>query len=156
PQSMVAAGHPQAVAAGLDVLRRGGTAMDAAVAGQMVLGVVEPQSSGVGGGGFPLYYHAASHKITAYAGRETAAGRAPATMFLHRDGTRLPPLEAIVSGISVGVPSVVAMLDLAHKEHGKLPWEDLFAPAIAAARDGFVVSPRLGAWLAIVKSFTQE
>jgi len=147
PQSMVAAANPLAVEAGLDVLRRGGSAVDAAIAVQMVLGVVEPQASGLGGGGFLLHYDAASGATSVYDGRESAPAGATPTMFLDRDGKPLGFRDAVASGISVGVPGVLAMLELAHKEHGKLAWRDLFQPAIALARDGFAVPPRLAAWL---------
>ena len=147
PQAMVAAAHPLAVDAGLEVLRRGGSAVDAAIAVQMVLGVVEPQASGLGGGGFLLHYDGATGAITVYDGRETAPAGATPTMFLDRDGKPLGFREATVSGISVGVPGALAMLELAHKEQGKLAWNELFKPAIAIAREGFAVSPRLAAWL---------
>src|SRR6185436_13129295 len=107
PQQMVAAAHPLAVEAGLDVLRRGGSAMDAAVAVQMMLGVVEPQASGIGGGGFLLYYDAATRGITVYDGRETAPAGATPALFL-RDGKPLPFFDAVASGVSVGVPGAVA------------------------------------------------
>jgi gamma-glutamyltranspeptidase/glutathione hydrolase len=147
PQSMVAAAHPLAVEAGVETLRGGGTAMDAAIAVQMVLGVVEPQASGIGGGGFLLYYDAASGAIDVYDGRETAPAGATPGMFLGSAGKPLPLPQAVASGISVGVPGTLAMLQLAHKEHGKLAWHDLFQPAIGLARDGFAVAPRLAAWL---------
>jgi gamma-glutamyltranspeptidase/glutathione hydrolase len=147
PQSMVAAAHPLAVDAGLDVLRRGGTAVDAAIAVQMVLGVVEPQASGLGGGGFMLHYNGATGAMTVYDGRETAPAGATPTMFLDRNGHPLGFREATASGISVGVPGALAMLELAHKEQGKLAWNELFTPAIAIAREGFAVSPRLAAWI---------
>ncbi len=147
PQSMVAAAHPLAVDAGLDVLRRGGTAVDAAIAVQMVLGVVEPQASGLGGGGFMLHYNGATGAMTVYDGRETAPAGATPTMFLDGNGKPLGFREATVSGISVGVPGALAMLELAHKEQGKLAWNELFTPAIAIAREGFAVSPRLAAWI---------
>jgi gamma-glutamyltranspeptidase/glutathione hydrolase len=147
PQSMVAAAHPLAVDAGVETLRHGGTAMDAAIAVQMVLGVVEPQASGLGGGGFLLYYDAASDSIDVYDGRETAPAGATPGMFLGPGGKPLPFPQAVASGISVGVPGALAMLELAHKEHGKLAWHDLFQPAIGLARDGFGVPPRLAAWL---------
>ena len=156
PQSMVAAANPLAVDAGLDALRKGGSAVDAAIAVQMVLGVVEPQSSGLGGGGFLLYYDAASRAITVYDGRETAPAGATPTMFLGIDGKPLPFREAVVSGISVGVPGALALLELAHKEHGKRPWAELFQPAIGIARAGFAVPPRLAAWLGIIRSFRNE
>lgn len=156
PQSMVAAAHPLAVEAGLDVLKRGGTAIDAAVAVQMMLGVAEPQASGVGGGGFLLYYDASTHGITVYDGREAAPMGATPGMFLAADGKPLPYFEALASGMAVGVPGAVALLELAHKEHGKLPWADLFASSIATAREGFTVSPRLAAWLVTIKRFGRE
>ena len=133
PQSMVAAANPMAVQAGLDMLERGGTAMDAAVAIQMMLGVVEPQASGIGGGGFLVYYDAASGQTSTYDGRETAPAKARPDMFLGPDGKDLDFRQAVASGMSVGVPGAVAMLELAHKERGKLAWADLFRPAIAAA-----------------------
>ena len=147
PQSMVAAAHKLAVDAGLDVLRRGGTAVDAAIAVQMVLGVVEPQASGLGGGGFMLHYNGATGAITFYDGRETAPAGATPTMFLDGNGNPLRFREATASGIAVGVPGALAMLELAHKEQGKLAWNELFKPAIGIAREGFAVSPRLAAWI---------
>src|SRR5262245_35165514 len=143
PKTMVAAANPMAVEAGLEVLRRGGTALDAAVAVQMALGVVEPQSSGLGGGGFLLHYNGATSEIEVYDGRETAPAGATPGMFLGADGKPLPFLEAAWSGLSVGVPGALAMLELAHKEHGKLAWNTLFSSAIALARDGFPAPPRL-------------
>jgi gamma-glutamyltranspeptidase / glutathione hydrolase len=156
PQQMVAAAHPLAVEAGLDVLRRGGSAVDAAVAVQMMLGVVEPQASGIGGGGFLLYYDATTRGITVYDGRETAPAGATPTMFLGADGKLLPYREAVPSGLSVGAPGAVAILETAHQDHGKLPWADLFATSIAVARKGFPVSSRLAAWLELIKSFSNE
>ena len=123
PQAMVAAANPLAVDAGLEVLRRGGSAVDAAIAVQMVLGVVEPQASGLGGGGFLLHYDGATRVLTVYDGRETAPAGATPTMFLDHDGKPLGFREATVSGISVGVPGALAMLELAHKEQGKLAWK---------------------------------
>jgi gamma-glutamyltranspeptidase/glutathione hydrolase len=155
PHEMVAAAHPLGVEAGLDVLRHGGSAIDAAVAVQMMLGVAEPQSSGVGGGGFLLYYDAKTHGITVYDGRETAPAGATPTMFQH-DGKPLPFWLAVASGLSVGVPGAVSLLELAHKEHGKLPWADLFGSSIAVARKGFPVSPRLADWLAKMKHFADD
>ncbi len=156
PQQMVAAAHPLAVQAGLEVLSRGGSAVDAAVAVQMMLGVAEPQASGIGGGGFLLYYDGTSHAITVYDGREAAPAGATPTMFLGADGKPLPFRQAVASGISVGVPSAVALLETAHKEHGRLPWSSLFATSIEAARNGFPVSARLAAWLDTVKPFADE
>ena len=156
PREMVAAAHPLAVEAGLSVLRNGGSAVDAAVAVQMALGVVEPQASGLGGGGFLLFYDAATRAITVYDGRETAPAGATPTMFLGAEGKPLPFPQAVASGISVGVPGAVALLELAHREHGRLAWADLFKPAIGLAREGFAVSPRLAAWLGEIKSFARE
>jgi gamma-glutamyltranspeptidase/glutathione hydrolase len=153
---MVAAAHPLAVEAGLDVLRRGGSAIDAAVAVQMMLGVVEPQASGVGGGGFLLHYDGASHAITVYDGREAAPAGATPAMFLDAGGKPLPFRQAVASGISVGVPGAVAALELAHREHGTLAWNSLFATSIAAARNGYPVSSRLAAWLDMMKPFREE
>ena len=160
PKAMVAAAHPLAVDAGLEILRQGGTAIDAAVAAQMVLGVVEPQSSGIGGGGFLLYYDAESRTISVYDGRETAPAGATPDMFLATDSSGkkkpMPFREAVASGLSVGVPGAVALLDLAHKEHGKLAWKDLFSPAIELARNGYAVSPRLADWLKTIRSFRDD
>jgi len=155
PHEMVAAAHPLAVEAGLDVLRHGGTAIDAAIAVQVMLGVAEPQSSGLGGGGFLLYYDAGTRGITVYDGRETAPAGATATMF-QKDGKPLPFLQAVASGLSVGVPGAVSLLEVAHQEHGRLPWDDLFGSSIAVARKGFPVSPRLAAWLATMKHFPDD
>jgi gamma-glutamyltranspeptidase/glutathione hydrolase len=155
PHEIVAAAHPLGVEAGLDVLRRGGSAIDAAVAVQMMLGVAEPQSSGLGGGGFLLYYDAKARSITVYDGRETAPAGATPTMF-QRDGKPLPFFDAVASGLSVGVPGAVALLEMAHQEHGRLPWADLFTSSIAVARKGYPVSPRLAAWLATMKRFAND
>ena len=147
PRRMVAAAHPAAVQAGLAVLREGGTALDAAVAVQGVLAVVEPQSSGIGGGTLILFYDAASRQVSAWDGREAAPAAASPDLFL-RDGQPLPFHEAVLSGRSVGVPGTVPVLEAAHRDGGRLPWARLWAPAIAAARDGFRVSPRLAATIA--------
>jgi gamma-glutamyltranspeptidase/glutathione hydrolase len=139
---MVAAGHPLAAQAGLDVLREGGSAVDAAIAVQMVLTLVEPQSSGIGGGAFLLHFDAGSGRIAAWDGRETAPAAATADLLL-RDGRPLPFLTAMASGRAVGVPGTVAMLEAAHRDHGRLPWARLVAPAITLAEDGFPISDRL-------------
>ena len=143
PQVMVTAANPLAVEAGLNVLRKGGTAVDAAVAIQAVLGLVEPQSSGLGGGAFMTYYDAKTRKVTAYNGRETAPAGATADMFLGADGKPLSFPVAVTSGKATGVPGAVAMLSMAQAQHGKLAWKDLFGDAERLADDGFVVSPRL-------------
>lgn len=138
---MVAAANPLAVDAGYQMLKAGGSALDAAIATQMVLGLVEPQSSGIGGGAFMLYFDGANTQ--AFDGRETAPASADEKLFLSADGKAMPFHEAVVGGRSVGVPGVLRMLELAHKQYGKLPWQVLFEPAIRLARDGFSVSPRL-------------
>jgi gamma-glutamyltranspeptidase/glutathione hydrolase len=140
---MVAVAHPAAAEAGLDILRRGGSAVDAAIAMQMVLTLVEPQSSGIGGGGFLLHYAAADRLLDSYDGREKAPASASSDMFLGPDGQPMPFAQVVPGGLSVGVPGVVRMLELAHREHGRLPWKDLFQPAIAMAEQGFAISPRL-------------
>ena len=139
---MVAAAHPLAAEAGLAMLRAGGTAMDAAIAAQMVLTLVEPQSSGVGGGALLLHRDAASRALAAWDGRETAPAAATPGLFL-RDGRPMPFFDAVVGGRSVGVPGAVRMLEAAHRAHGRLAWGALFAPAIRLAEQGFAVSPRL-------------
>src|SRR5262245_11055894 len=140
---MVVAANPLAAQAGLDVLRQGGNAIDAAIAVQMVLTLVEPQSSGIGGGGFMLYFDGKSRSLTTYDGRETAPAAETRSMFLHADGTAMEFDEAVVGGLSVGVPGTVRQLELAHREHGRLPWAQLFEAAIKLADEGFAVSPRL-------------
>ena len=138
----VAAANPLAVEAGMTVLRRGGSAVDAAVAIQAVLGLVEPQSSGLGGGAFLMSYDAETGTVTAYDGRETAPASATPELF-YEDGKPLPFIDAVLSGRSTGAPGAVAMLAMAQKDHGKLAWRDLFGDAERLARDGFTVSPRL-------------
>ncbi|BDG72795.1 gamma-glutamyltransferase [Roseomonas fluvialis] len=139
---MVVAGHPLAAQAGLEVLREGGSAVDAAVAVQMVLTLVEPQSSGIGGGAFLLNFDGATGRIAAWDGRETAPAAATPDLLL-RDGRPIPFLTAMASGRAVGVPGTVAMLEAAHRDHGRLPWPRLIAPAIALAEQGFPISDRL-------------
>jgi gamma-glutamyltranspeptidase/glutathione hydrolase len=141
--AMIAAANPLAVEAGLDMLRKGGSAVDAAIAVQAVLGLVEPQSSGIGGGAFLLHYDGATGNVVAYDGREVAPAGASDTMFLGDDGKPLPYFDAVKSGRSVGVPGVIAMLELAHREHGKLAWREPWAPAIDLATRGFRVSARM-------------
>ena len=140
---MVAAANPHAARAGTEILRAGGSALDAAIAVQMVLNLVEPQSSGLGGGAFLLHWNASQRKVSAYDGRETAPAAARPDRFLRPDGAPMGLGEAISSGRSVGVPGVLRMLELAHAKHGRLPWRRLFEPAIRLAETGFAVSPRL-------------
>ncbi len=142
----VAAANPLATDAGFQVLRAGGSAVDAAIAVQMVLTLVEPQSSGIGGGAFLL--HSGAGKVEAYDGRETAPAAATDQLFLLPDGKPMAFHDAVVGGRSVGTPGTVRMLEAAHREHGRLPWAALFQPAIRLAEDGFRVSPRLHTLLA--------
>ena len=140
---MVVAANPLAAQTGLKVLKAGGSAADAAVAIQAVLGLVEPQSSGPLGGSFMTYYDAKTHHLTSYMGREKAPAGATPTMFYGPDGRPMNFGAAILSGRSAGVPGVMKMLGDAHKAHGKLKWKDLFGDAIKLADDGFTISPRL-------------
>ena len=142
-EAFVIAANPLAAQAGLEVLRRKGSAVDAAIAVQAMLSLVEPQSSGIGGGAFMTYYDARSRKVSILDGREVAPAQATPAMFLHADGTPMPFDEAVLSGRATGVPGVVRMLAVAHDERGKLPWNSLFADAERTAREGFIVSPRL-------------
>ncbi|HZV66885.1 MAG TPA: gamma-glutamyltransferase family protein, partial [Telluria sp.] len=143
---MVAAANPLAVEAGYQMLKKGGSAIDAAIATQLVLTLVEPQSSGIGGGAFLMYYDGA--KVQAFDGRETAPAAANEHLFQNPDGTPLSRTAGIVGGRSVGAPGVLRMLELAHKQHGKLAWKTLFEPAIKLSEQGFAVSARLNGLLA--------
>jgi gamma-glutamyltranspeptidase/glutathione hydrolase len=147
---MVVANNPLASKAGCDMLKKGGTAIDAAIAVQMVLNLVEPQSSGIGGGAFILHYNAAAKTVTAYDGRETAPAAATENYLRWvSDADRTAPKpNARASGRSIGTPGVLHMLDAAHKDGGKLPWKDLFEPAIQIATNGFKISPRMAAMIA--------
>src|SRR5579863_9204920 len=146
-QAWVAAANPLAVDAGLEILAKGGNAVDAAVAVQTMLGLVEPQSSGIAGGAFLMYYDARSHEVSALDGREKAPAAASPDMFLDEHGKPLPFLEAVRSGRSTGVPGAIAMLYAAHSRLGVLRWKELFQPAIRAAAQGFRVPERLAAFL---------
>lgn len=141
----VATAHPLASAAGARMLQAGGAAIDAAIAAQMVLTLVEPQSSGIGGGAFLLYYD--GQQVTAFDGRETAPAAVTDTLFLDAAGQPLPFHDAAVGGRAVGVPGVLRLLEMAHADYGRLPWPDLFAPAIELAEQGFPVGRRLHALL---------
>ncbi|HDS1800914.1 TPA: gamma-glutamyltransferase [Pseudomonas putida] len=138
---MAAAANPLATEAGRAMLRDGGSAIDAAIAMQMVLTLVEPQSSGIGGGAFILYWD--GKRVQAFDGREAAPAQVTEQLFLQANGSPMPFRSAQIDGRSVGVPGVLRALKLAHEQHGKLPWQQLFAPAIALARNGFPVSERL-------------
>jgi gamma-glutamyltranspeptidase/glutathione hydrolase len=144
----VAAANPLAVEAGLAMLRRGGSAIDAAVAVQAVLGLVEPQSSGLGGGAFVMVYDAETRAVTTYDGRETAPAAATPELF-YENGRPLPFMDAVLSGRSTGAPGAVAALAMAQQAHGALPWASLFDDAEQLARDGFTVSPRLASMIAL-------
>jgi gamma-glutamyltranspeptidase/glutathione hydrolase len=143
---MVAAAHPLAAEAGSEVLKRGGSAVDAAIAVQMMLGLVEPESSGIGGGAFMLHWSGSEKRLRSYDGRETAPAAARPDRFF-RDGKPMQFLEAAVGGQAVGVPGVLRMLELAHQRHGRLPWRELFDAAIRVADEGFTLSPKLHAAL---------
>jgi gamma-glutamyltranspeptidase/glutathione hydrolase len=141
----VAAAHPLAAEAGLAMLRAGGHAIDAAVAVQAVLSLVEPQSSGIGGGAFLMHWD--GRELQAWDGRETAPAAMDPRAFVRADGTPLPMAQAMVGGRAVGVPGAMAMLAATHRQHGALPWARLFEPAIALAENGFAVGQRLNALL---------
>ncbi|NKW91183.1 gamma-glutamyltransferase [Rhodobacteraceae bacterium R_SAG9] len=145
---MVAAAHPLAVEAGAEVLRDGGTAADAMVAVQAVLGLVEPQSSGLGGGAFLVWYDAESGEVTTLDGRETAPLAATPRLFQDENGETLKFFEAVVGGRSVGVPGTPMLMEVAHRKWGRSQWPSLFLPAIRHAEIGFPVSPRMAASVA--------
>ena len=150
----VAAANPLAADAGYQILKSGGSALDAAIAVQMVLTLVEPQSSGIGGGAFLMYFDGES--VEAYDGRETAPAAATEDLFLKPDGKPMSFMEGAVGGRSVGVPGVVRMLEQVHQQHGKLPWATLFEPAIRLAEQGFKVSARLNTMLAADRYLRQD
>jgi gamma-glutamyltranspeptidase/glutathione hydrolase len=145
---MVAVANPHAAEAAFAVLEQGGSAVDAALAAQLVLNLVEPQSSGIGGGAFLVHFDNATGAVDAYDGRETAPAAADPGMFLGADGEPMGFYEAAASGLSVGAPGILRMFELAHRDHGRLPWADLFQPAIALAENGFAISPRLAGLIA--------
>lgn len=140
---MVAAANPLAVQAGYDIIKAGGNALDAALTTQLVLNLVEPQSSGIGGGAFILYWDNTAKQLYAYDGRETAPATATEKLFLSTDGEAMGRREAVIGGKAVGVPGLVKVMDLAHKRHGKAAWSDLFNASIHIAENGFAISPRL-------------
>lgn len=140
---MVAAANPYAVEAGAEILRKGGSAIDAAVAVQTVLGLVEPQSSGLGGGAFLVLHDPKTQKTWTYDGRETAPSAATSSLFLDETGEPLRYFDGIASGRSTGVPGAMAMLGVAHADYGTLPWSETMDGALSLAEDGFVVSPRM-------------
>jgi len=145
---MVAAADPRAVEAGLEMLRAGGSAADAAIAAQLVLGLVEPQSSGLGGGAFALHWSEKEKRVRSYDARETAPAAAQPDRFLDRHGNPEQFMAAVTSGRSAGVPGVPRLLEVLHREHGRLPWARLFEPAIRLAEKGFTKTTRLARMLA--------
>lgn len=144
--AMAVAADSRAVAAAIEILEKGGSAVDAAIATHAVLGLVEPQSSGLGGGAFMLAYQRQNKELTYFDGRETAPAGATIDMFM-RDGEVLDFFQSWQSGLAIGVPGTLALYKSAHDKHGKLPWADLFQPAIRLAQSGFEVSPRLANYL---------
>jgi len=140
---VVSAAYPRAATAGIEMLRRGGSATDAAIAVMLALNVVEPQNSGIGGGGFFLRSDGKTHRLASIDGRETAPRAADPNWFMGPDGKPLPPMQMYVGGKSAGVPGALAMMWTAHQRYGRLPWATLFQPAVKLARDGFVVSARM-------------
>lgn len=149
----VATANPLASQAGLEILRQGGSAVDAAIAAQLVLTLVEPQSSGIGGGAFLMHFD--GQRVQSFDGRETAPAKVPSDLFLE-DGKPMAMSKAIVGGRSVGTPGLIRMLALAHQQHGKLPWEKLFIPAIQLSTDGFPMSPRLYRLLRLDRSLRSD
>ena len=147
-RQMVVAANPHAAAAGLRILRAGGSAVDAAIAVQLVLSLVEPQSSTIGGGAFMLHLDGSDDgngagEVVVYSGRETAPAAADPMMFRPAGGAQGGFARLNFGGLPVGVPGVMRLLELAHRDHGRLPWADLFVPAIELAESGFEISPRL-------------
>jgi len=153
---MAVTANAHATDAAVEILKAGGSAIDAAIAAQMVLNLVEPQSSGIGGGGFLLYHDAAAQRLRAYDGRETAPAAARGARFLDPDGNPMPFRRAMIGGRAVGAPGLLAMLELAHRNHGKLAWRRLFDPAIRLAEAGFQVSPRLHRLLASERELRED
>lgn len=146
-QYMVVSAHPLASRIGNEILARGGTAADAGIAVQLALGLVEPQSSGLGGGAFALYYDAQARRLHTFDGRETAPASVGRYLFMGEDGKNLDFDEASIGGRAVGVPGVPRLLETLHQKFGKLNWREIFTPAIRLSQDGFAVTPRLAAML---------
>jgi gamma-glutamyltranspeptidase/glutathione hydrolase len=151
----IAAANPHAADTGLEILRSGGSAIDAAIAAQMVLTLVEPQSSGIGGGAFILQFRAGDGRVDAYDGRETAPAAARPGLFLDGEGKPKTFPDVVAGGLSVGVPGLLRVLEMSHRDHGRLPWAKLFEPAIRLAEDGFPVSPRLNRLIGAVGDLAQ-
>ena len=144
---MISSANPLASAAGREILRAGGSAVDAAIAAQAVLTLVEPQSSGIGGGAFLMHFRKSNGRVEAFDGRETAPAATRPDVFVTADGKPRPFRDISTGGAAVGVPGILRMLALAHKEHGKLPWARLFERAISHSENGFPISPRLHAMI---------
>lgn len=155
-RSMVAAANPLAAAAGRDILRAGGSAVDAAIAVQLVLNLVEPQSSGLGGGAFLVHWDEAARRVITLDGRETAPAAARPDRFIGQDGKPMRFVDAVVGGRSVGVPGTPRLLEEAHRRWGKLPWPQVLAPAIRLAEDGFAISPRLNGLLSGERNLAKD
>ncbi len=148
-RSVVVTANPVASRVGFEILQAGGSAVDAAIAIQLALTLVEPQSSGLGGGAFMLYWDEAARRLTTYDARETAPAGATAQIFMDATAGRpLPFYDAVTGGISTGVPGVPRLIEITHQRHGRLPWARLFEPAIRLAEEGFAISPRLAGLLA--------
>ncbi len=145
--SMAVTANPHATAAANIMLSRGGSAVDAAIAAQLVLSLVEPQSSGIGGGAFMLHWNHGDQQLQLFDGRETAPSAVDENYFLNPDKKPMKFFDTLIGGYAVGAPGVVRMMALAHQQHGKLPWKTLFQPAIKLSREGFKLSPRLYALL---------
>ena len=152
---MAAAANPLATEAGREILRAGGSSVDAAIGIQLVLNLVEPQSSGLGGGAFIVHWDAKRQQVATLDGRETAPAAAKPDRFM-KDGKPMPFMEAVVGGRSVGVPGTPRLLEAAHKKWGRLPWQKLFEPALRLAEDGFTVSPRLNGLLGQEKALRDD
>lgn len=155
-RAMVATANPVASQVGADILAAGGSAADAAIAIQLALTLVEPQSSGLGGGAFALYWVEGKHKLTSYDARETAPGGATPDMFLDGEGEPIPFVDGVLGGRAVGVPGTPRLLETLHRRHGRLPWARLFDPAIRLAEQGFAMSPRLVGLLAQEKALRRD
>lgn len=155
-RAVVATANPVASQVGADILSAGGSAADAAIAIQLALTLVEPQSSGLGGGAFALYWVGAKKKLTSYDARETAPGGATPEMFLDGEGKPIPFADGVLGGRAVGVPGTPRLIEALHKKHGRLPWARLFDPAIRLAEQGFAMSPRLVALLGQEKALRAD
>ena len=152
----VSSAHPKASEAGQEILRAGGSATDAAMAMMLALTVVEPQSSGIGGGGFLIHHDSKTGKVATIDGRETAPKSATNTRFVGPDGQPMGFLKAFPGGLSVGIPGNMALMAEAHKKWGKLRWARLFAPAIKLASEGYVVNAALADRLSVIKGIWKD